>query len=90
MDLSRVFDTINHDLLLEKLKAYGFLLNAVKLMRSYLKNRKQQVQINNKFSSKNIVIAGVPQCSVDGRLLFNLLIKDLIFFIPYCTLIFFL
>ena len=58
MDLSKAFDTINHDLLLAKLKAYGFSLNAVKLMRGYLKNRKQQVQINNKFSSENIVLAG--------------------------------
>ena len=73
MDLSKAFDTINHDLLLAKLKAYGFSLNAVKLMHSYLKNRKQQVQINNKFSSENIVIAGVPQSSIDGPLLFNLL-----------------
>ena len=51
MDLSKAFDTINHDLLLAKLKAYRFLLDAVKLIHSYLKNRKQQVQINNKFSS---------------------------------------
>ena len=40
MDLSKVFDTINHDLLLARLKAYGFSLNAVKFIRSYLKNRK--------------------------------------------------
>ena len=65
MDLSKAFDTINHDLLLAKLKAYGFSLNAVELMRSYLKNRKQRVQINNKFSSENIVIARVPQGSID-------------------------
>ena len=38
MDLSKAFDTINHDLLLAKLKAYGFSLNAVKFMHSYLKN----------------------------------------------------
>ena len=80
MDLSKAFDTINHDLLLAKLKAYGFSLNAVKLMRSYLKNRKQQVQINNKSSSEN------RQGSIDGPLLFNLFINDLIFFIQYCTL----
>ena len=86
MDLSKAFDAINHDLLLAKLKVYGFSLNAVKLMHGYLKNRKQQVQINNKFSSENIVIAGVPQGSIDGLLLFNLFINDLIFFIQYCTL----
>ena len=86
MDLSEAFDTINHDLFLEKLKAYGFLLNARKLMHSYLKNRKQQVQISNKFSSENTVIAGFPQGSIDGQLLFNLFINDLILFIQYCTL----
>ena len=86
MDLSKAFDTINHDLFLAKLKAYGFSLNAVKLMHRYLKNRKQQVRINNKFSSENIVIAGVPRGSIDGPLVFNLFINDLIFLIQYCTL----
>ena len=44
LDLSKAFDTINHDLLLAKLKAYGFSSNALKLMHDYLNNRKQQVQ----------------------------------------------
>ena len=64
MDLSKAFDTINHDLLIAKLKAYGFSREALKLIKSYLKNRKQKVQINNKLSSEERdVIAGVPQGS---------------------------
>ena len=46
MDLSKVFDTINYDLLLTKLKAYGFSKQALSFMCSYLKNRRQRVQIN--------------------------------------------
>ena len=54
-------------------------------MHSYLSNRKQQVQINNKFSSESNVIPWVPQGSIDWPLLFNLFINDLVFFIQYST-----
>ena len=59
MDLSKVFDTINHDLLLAKLKAFS--KQALSFMCSYLKNRRQRVQMKNKFSSLKKVIPGVPQ-----------------------------
>ena len=55
-------------------------------MQSYLSKGKQQVQINNKFSSESTVIGGVPQGAIDRPLLFNLFINDLIFFIQCCTL----
>ena len=79
MNLSKAFDTINHDFMLAKLKAYGFPTNDLSLMHSYLKNRKQKVQINNKFSLERNVIAGIPQGSIDGTLLFNVLINNLVF-----------
>ena len=67
MDLSKAFDTINHGRLLAELKAYGFSKQALSFTCSYLKNRRQRVQINNKFSSLKEVTAGVPQGSRMGR-----------------------
>ena len=60
MDLSKAFDTVNHDLLLAKLKSYVFSINALDLMCSYLKNRRQSVQINSNFSSVKKVHTGAP------------------------------
>ena len=65
LDLSKAFDTVNHDLLLAKLKAYGSSPNVLKLMHSYLNNKKQQVQIDNKFSSESNVIAEVSKGSIE-------------------------
>ena len=56
MDLSKAFDTLNHNLLLAKLNAYEFSINGLDLMCSYLKNRKQSVQINI-YSSKRCMLA---------------------------------
>ena len=80
MNLSKAFDTTNHDLLLAKLRAYRFSMNALDLMCSYLKNRKQPVQINNNFSSTKKIHAGVPQVSIDRTLLFNLFLYDSVIF----------
>ena len=86
IDLSKAIDTINHDLLLAKLRAYGFSKSALNLLYSYLKHGKQKLVINNKISSSELVIAGVPQGSIDAPLLFNLVINDLIVFL-YTTVL---
>ena len=51
MDLSKAFDTINNNVSLAKLKAFGISINALDLTSSYLKTRRQSVQINSNFSS---------------------------------------
>ena len=79
-DLSKAFDTINHDLLLAKLKAYGFSHNALAFMLSYLKNRSHRVNINNNFSTWGEIIAGVSQGSILGHLLFNIFINGIFYF----------
>ena len=86
VDLSKAFDTINHDLLLAKLRAYGFSTSSLNLLYSNLKNRTQKVVINNKTNSSEVVIAGVPQGSIDLPLVFNLFINELIFFL-YTTVL---
>ena len=70
IDSPKAFDTINHDLLLSKLPVYGFSKQALSFSCSYLKNRRERVRTNNKFSSLKEVIAGVPQGSIDEPLVF--------------------
>ena len=67
--------------MLVKLHAYGFSSNALIVKCGYLKIRKQRVQINSNFNDTKTVIAEVPQGSLDGPLLFNLFINDLVLFL---------
>ena len=77
MDLSKTFDTINQELLLAKLNAYGFDKNSLETMRNYLSNCWQRTKINATFSSWSELLKGVPQGSFLGPILFNVFLNDL-------------
>ena len=77
LDLSKAFDTLNRNILLDKLYAYGNRGLANSWIKSYLSGRKQYVSYNNTNSVFNDIVCGVPQGSIIGLLLFLLYINDL-------------
>ena len=77
IDLQKAFDTIDHNILIEKLKTISFYDYNVNWFHSYLTDQAFLVNIQNKYSSISKILWGVPQGSILGSLLFLIYVNDM-------------
>ena len=77
LDLSKAFDTLDHDILLYKLNYYGIRDMSLNWFSSYLTQRQQYVEINGEKSPSLLISTGVPQGSILGPLLFLIYMNDI-------------
>ena len=77
LDIKKAFDTVNHKILLDKLKCYGIKDQELNFFESYLNNRMQCCIVNGQTSSFRAITCGIPQGSTLGPLLFIIYLNDL-------------
>lgn len=78
LDITKAFDMVDHNILLERLWKYGFRGVSLDWFRSYLTNRKMCVKIENVLSNEKTICSGVPQGSVLGPVLFLIFFDSLL------------
>ena len=77
LDIQKAFDTVNHQILLDKSHRYGIGDRELLFSRSYLQNRTQCCSVNGHVSTLQKVTCGVPQASILGPFLFIIYMNDL-------------
>lgn len=77
IDVKKVFDCVNHSILLKKLKKCGIVNTELRLFQSYLTNRRQLVKIDDHVSKEESCTIGIPQGAILAPTLFNIYINDI-------------
>ena len=85
-DLSRAFDTINHNIRIERIKELGIKGSSLSWLTSFLNDRTSSVKMNDYISRPIDILCGVPQGSVLGLLLFSIYLRSLILLVNFLVL----
>ena len=87
LDFKRAFETIDRNILLNKLEKYNFSKETIEWFKNFLSDRKQTVKINGEYSDLVVVDLGVPQGSKIANILFILYVNDLVEHLRNCSVI---